>query len=97
MCVSLLRPRRGLVTGNAANPVVVYPRVDYPLCWCCVAGSLGAMSANGGSYTPGKDALRFVSVARLVNRQTSVSRIPSLLYSQFPALPFRLFKLDGRE
>ena len=35
------------MTGNAANRVVVYPRVDYPLCWCCVAGSLGVKSRGG--------------------------------------------------
>lgn len=50
------------MTGNAANSVVVYPRVDYPLYWCCVAGSLGVMSANGLSYTTWKDTgkTRFV-------------------------------------
>lgn len=69
ICVSFLRPRRGLVTGNAANPVVAYPRVDYPLCWCCVAGSLGLcprMAFRIPLQRRRKDALRFVAIARLM-------------------------------
>jgi hypothetical protein len=84
-----------------ANWVVVYQRVDYPLRWCCVVGSLGVMSTNGLSYTSWKDgredALRLAAMAPLVSWQMGVSRIPSLRSSQFPALPFQLFKRDGRE
>jgi hypothetical protein len=89
------------VTGNAANRVVVYPRVDYPLCWCCVAGSLGVMSANGLSYTVGKTPEQRASSA---NCRNSVGQMDATVANPQPPLftvssssVFQLFRPDGRE